>query len=130
MRACARGAPPAPAVLARPLPSCLERANTVLKNTPAACQLYTVRVFNMTLWASIVQGMVSLLFFVIFSILGLQLFGGTFWYCSFGLPCDAQLDQHVRAVARQRPLPSSDSSQFPSTCSSLPLVSGCSSVAC
>ena len=84
----------------------------------------------MTLWASIVQGMVSLLFFVIFSILGLQLFGGTFWYCSFGLPCDAQLDQHVRAVARQRPLPSSDSSQFPSTCSSLPLVSGCSSVAC
>ena len=32
--------------------------------------------------------------------------------------------------ARQSPLPSSDSSQFPSTCSSLPLVSGCSNVAC
>ena len=33
--------------------------------------------------------------------------------------------------ARTSPLPSkSDSSQFPSTCSSLPLVSGCSNVAC
>ena len=32
--------------------------------------------------------------------------------------------------ARQSPLPSSDSSQFRSTCSSLPLVSGCSNVAC
>ena len=33
--------------------------------------------------------------------------------------------------ARQSPLPSkSDSSQFPSTCSSLPLVFGCSTVAC
>ena len=32
--------------------------------------------------------------------------------------------------ARQSPLPSSDSSQFPSTYSSLPQVFGCSNVAC
>ena len=32
--------------------------------------------------------------------------------------------------ARQSPLPSSDSSQFLSTCSSSPLVFGCSNVAC
>ena len=34
------------------------------------------------------------------------------------------------AAARQSPLPSFDSSQFPSTCSSLPLVFRCSNVAC
>ena len=33
-------------------------------------------------------------------------------------------------AARQSPLPSSDSSQISSTCSSLPLVFGCSDVAC
>ena len=38
--------------------------------------------------------------------------------------------REVALMARQGPLPSSDSSQFPSTCSSLPLVCGCSNVVC
>ena len=40
------------------------------------------------------------------------------------------MQSFVGFKARQSPLPSSDSSQFPSTCSSLPLVFGCSNVAC
>ena len=36
----------------------------------------------------------------------------------------------TQTQARQSPLPSCDSSQFPGTCSSFPLVSGCSNVAC
>ena len=36
----------------------------------------------------------------------------------------------AHALARQSPLPSLDSSQFPSICSSSPLVFGCSDVAC
>ena len=49
-------------------------------------------------------------------------------YESFRLEVDALGDSKI--MARQILPSKSDSSQFPSTCSNLPLVFGCSNVAC
>ena len=47
-----------------------------------------------------------------------------------GVLAQALARRQLRIAARQSPLPSPDSSQFPSTCSSSPLMFGCSNVAC
>ena len=52
----------------------------------------------------------------------------TKWKDGDGYGCSDYTDPTLQA--RHSPLPSSDPSQFPSTCSSLPLVFGCSNVAC
>ena len=56
--------------------------------------------------------------------------GGTFLLRPVTIPAGANLRVEVSGPVLKSPLPSLDSSRFPSTCSSLPLVFGCPNVAC